>query len=92
MKVIFVSATCNGICSGIVELQPLSLDDIKEYIKVGTDITEIKREKLDRLYEITNGIPLKLDKVKEYYELMSFDEVLDAGNIVVSAEGTNTDI
>lgn len=92
VKVIFVSATCNGICSGIVELQPLSLDDIKEYIKVGTDITEIKREKLDRLYEITNGIPLKLDKVKEYYELMSFDEVLDAGNIVVSAEGTNTDI
>ncbi|MGV4224633.1 SIR2 family protein [Citrobacter freundii] len=92
VKVIFVSTTENSICSGVVSLQPLSVDDIKEYVKIGTDVTEIKREKLDRLYEISNGIPLKLDKVKEYNGLMSFDEILDAGSIVLSEGGVGSDL
>ncbi|WP_455871614.1 SIR2 family protein [Serratia proteamaculans] len=92
VQIIFVSNIYNGICKGTVYLAPLSVDDIKEYIRFGSDIGDIKREELDKLYEISNGIPLKLDKVKEYNGLMSFEEVLDAGKVVLPEESTNSEI
>lgn len=92
VKIIFVSNSHNKICDEVVCLTPLTVDDIKEYIKFGSDIGDIKREELDKLYEISNGIPLKLDKVKEYNGLMSFPEILDAGKIILPEESSNSEI
>ncbi|MHB2112049.1 hypothetical protein ACX64N_16275 [Raoultella planticola] len=91
-KMIFVSNIHHGFCKGFVNLNPLSVDDIKEYTKVGSDIGEINREDLDRLYEVTNGIPIKLDKFKEYNGLMSFKDVLDSGQIVLPEESVSAEI
>lgn len=92
VQIIFVSNNHNNICKGVVNLAPLSVDDIKEYIKFESDIGDIKREELDKLYEISNGIPLKLDKAKEYNSLMSFKEVLEAGKIVLPEESVSSEI
>ncbi|MFP2237841.1 SIR2 family protein [Pseudescherichia vulneris] len=92
VQIIFVSNNQNDLCKNTVKLSPLSVDDIKEYVKFGSDIDNIKREELDKLYEISNGIPLKLDKVKEYNGLMSFSEVLDAGEIILAEEGVKSEI
>ncbi|MBH2666749.1 SIR2 family protein [Serratia marcescens] len=92
VQIIFVSNSYNNICKSVVNLAPLSVDDIKEYIRFGGDVGDIKREELDKLYEISNGIPLKLDKVKEYNGLMSFGEVLEAGKIVLPEESLSSEI
>lgn len=92
VKIIFISNVSNEFCTGSIKLNPLSVDDIKEYTKVGSDVTEIKREELDRLYEVTNGIPIKLDKFKEYNGLMSFKDVLASGQIVLPEESNSSDI
>ncbi|MDY4323703.1 SIR2 family protein [Pectobacterium brasiliense] len=92
VKIIFISNIYHGFCKDSINLNPLSVDDIKEYTKVGSDIGEIKREDLDRLYEVTNGIPIKLDKLKEYNNLMSFKDVLDAGQIMLTEGNSSTEI
>ncbi|MBW5820514.1 hypothetical protein [Yersinia enterocolitica] len=92
IKVIFTGANSNNLCDAQLNLNPLSVDDIKEYLKSQSSILSLSREQLDKILEITSGLPSKLDKLKDYLRLMSLDEVLNDGVIRLPAEEFSAEI
>lgn len=92
VKVIFTGANSNNLCTEKISLNPLSVDDVKEYLREQPDFTGLSREKLDKILEITAGLPSKLDKLKDYLRLMSLDEVLNDGVIKLPEEEFSAEI
>lgn len=83
LKIIFIVNEFHGISSAKITLGPLTLSEISEYLKSGSDIQNIPRETLDKVLEISNGLPLILDKIIFHAKYMSLDEVLDSGDIAI---------
>ncbi|WP_390224620.1 hypothetical protein [Brenneria goodwinii] len=92
IKIIFTGANSNNICNAQLSLNPLSVDDVKEYFRVQPDLTVLSREQLDKILEITEGLPSKLDKLKDYLRLMSLDEVLNDGVIKLPEEDFSAEL
>lgn len=86
IKAIFVTNSQLNIGCGSVALNPLGLDEIKEYIKVEHSNLSLTGEKVDRLFHITSGLPAKLDKFKTYRKIMLLEDILDEGYIELSED------
>ncbi|WP_146260058.1 SIR2 family protein, partial [Serratia marcescens] len=86
IKAIFVTNNTLNIGCNCVELNALGLDEINEYIKTEHSSLLLNGDKVDRLFNITSGLPAKLDKFKSYQSIMSFEDVLDEGYIELSED------
>ncbi|HEY2452399.1 MAG TPA: hypothetical protein VGI71_07220 [Scandinavium sp.] len=92
VKIIFIGTHPVNLQIQFLSLSPLSVDDIKEYMRNEPKLAGITREQLDKTLEITAGLPSKLDKVKEYLRLMSLGEVLSDGIITLPEEEFSAEI
>lgn len=86
VKVIFIGTHPVNLQIELLTLNPLSVDDVKEYLRDEPKISGVSREQLDKILEITSGLPSKLDKFREYLRLMSLEEVLSDGIITLPEE------
>lgn len=86
VKIIFISTHQINLRIEHLNLIPLSVDDVKEYLRDQPKLSGVTREQLDKILEITAGLPAKLDKLKEYLRLMNLSEVLDDGVITLPDE------
>lgn len=86
IKIIFIGTHPLNLQIEFLSLNPLSVDDIKEYMKDEPKLAGVTREQLDKTLEITAGLPSKLDKLKDYLRLMSLGEVLGDGIITLPKE------
>ncbi|WAT06106.1 SIR2 family protein [Rouxiella badensis] len=92
IKIIFIGTNSYSLCSEQLNLNPLSVDDVKEYLRSESELINLSREQLDKILEITAGLPSKLDKLKDYLRLMSLDEVLNDGVIRLPEEEFSAEI
>lgn len=92
VKIIFISTHPVNLQIEQLSLNPLSVDEIKEYLRGEPKLAGITREQLDKTLENTSGLPSKLDKFKEYLRLMSMAEVLDDGVITLPEEEFSAEI
>ena len=92
IKIIFIGTHPINLRIAFLSLSPLSVDDVKEYMKDEPKLAGVTREQLDKILEITAGLPSKLDKLKEYLRLMSLGEVLGDGIITLPEEEFSAEI
>lgn len=92
IKIVFVGSSPNHLGIEQINLSLLSVDDVKEYLRDQPKLSSLSREQLDKIVEITAGLPSKLDKLKDYLRLMSLDEVLDDGIIRLPEEEFSAEI
>ncbi|HEN4999189.1 TPA: hypothetical protein U6I48_004757 [Klebsiella aerogenes] len=92
IKIIFIGTHPLNLQIEFLSLNPLSVDDIKEYMKDEPKLAGVTREQLDKTLEITAGLPSKLDKLKDYLRLMSLGEVLGDGIITLPEEEFSAEI
>lgn len=92
VKIIFIGTHPINLQIEHLVLSPLSVDDLKEYLRGEPKLIGVTREQLDKMLEITAGLPSKLDKFKEYLRLMSLGEVLADGIITLPAEEFSAEI
>lgn len=92
VKIIFIGTHPVNLRIELLNLNPLSVDDVKEYLRDEPKLTSVTREQLDKTLEITAGLPSKLDKLKEYLRLMSLGEVLADGVIRLPEEEFSAEI
>ncbi|EOX9113636.1 hypothetical protein ACPW90_003461 [Providencia rettgeri] len=87
-----MGANSNNLSIEQLHLNPLSVDDVKEYLRDQTCVLNLSREQLDKILEITAGLPSKIDLLKDYLRLMSLNEVLSDGVIKLSDEEFSAEI
>ncbi|PLL17342.1 hypothetical protein CWN31_16275 [Klebsiella pneumoniae] len=92
VKIIFIGTHPINLQIEQLSLNPLSVDEVKEYLRGESKLAGITREQLDKTLENTSGLPSKLDKFKEYLRLMSLAEVLDDGVITLPEEEFSAEI
>ncbi|WP_110877679.1 hypothetical protein [Franconibacter helveticus] len=92
VKIIFIGTHPVNLRIEQLNLSPLSVDDVKEYLREEPKLRNVTREQLDKMLEITAGLPSKLDQLKEYLRLMSLSEVLDDGVIRLPEEEFSAEI
>lgn len=92
IKIIFIGTHPVNLQIEILTLNPLSVDDVKEYLRDEPKLYRVSREQLDKTLEITSGLPSKLDKFREYLRLMSLEEVLGDGIITLPEEEFSAEI
>lgn len=92
VKIIFIGTHPINLQIEQLSLNPLSVDEVKEYLRGEPKLAGITREQLDKTLENTSGLPSKLDKFKEYLRLMSLVEVLDDGIITLPEEELSVEI
>lgn len=92
VKIIFTGTHPINLQIMQLSLSPLSVDDVKEYMKDEPKLVGVTREQLDKTLEVTAGLPSKLDKLKEYLRLMSLGEVLGDGIITLPEEEFSAEI
>lgn len=86
IKIIFIGTHPVNLQIELLTLNPLSVDDVKEYLRDEPKLSVVSREQLDKILEITSGLPSKLDKFREYLKLMSLEDVLGDGVITLPEE------
>lgn len=92
IKIVFIGTHSVNLRIEHLTLKPLSVDDVKEYLRDQPKLSGVSREQLDKTLEITSGLPSKLDKFKEYLRLMSLEEVLSDGIITLPEEEFSAEI
>lgn len=92
VKVVFLLPQEKNISPCTVLLSPLSIEDIQEYLRGEQGFNNITRENLDSMLEISSGLTIKLDKIKEIHRLMSVSEIINDGKVVIAEEDMTNEI
>jgi hypothetical protein len=92
INAVFISNCQINLGCEIVRIKELSLVDLKTYIQTGQQNVILNREKIDKLFHLTSGLPAKINKAKEYLRVMSLDDLIEDGNITISDETISENI
>ncbi|ENJ4079228.1 SIR2 family protein [Enterobacter hormaechei] len=68
-----------------VELQPLSLVDINEYLRQDLNYP-LTADELERIFQRSSGLPVKLDRLKDYFSISTVSHVLSTPNDGIDSE------
>ncbi|HFV9241174.1 SIR2 family protein [uncultured Enterobacter sp.] len=77
LKGIFFTNRKLNLQNKTVELQPLNLADINEYIRFDLKC-RLTSDELKTIAQRSSGLPIKLDKLKEYFSITSISHVLSS--------------
>lgn len=88
VRVIFVTNKTLHLSFKTITLKQLDVDDIKEYMQGDIRSSNLQGSEIDKLYVLTSGMPVKLDKIQEYQKLgvMTLSDILEEEVIEVSPE------
>lgn len=85
-KLILISNKKISLSLKSIKLKQLDLDDIKEYLSTDHKTHPLQNNEIDKIYLLTSGMPIKLDKIQEYQNIMSLSDVLEEDVIEVTSE------
>ncbi|MEG0231078.1 MAG: SIR2 family protein [Hafnia sp.] len=85
LKGIFYTNRRLNLSNKSIELHPLNLADIDEYLRHDINYP-LTTEELERISRRTSGLPARLDNLKEYFSISTVSHVLSAPSVVLDSE------
>lgn len=86
INVIFITNKSLNLNVKKIALNQLQVDDIKEYLSLKSEHNNLQPGQIDKLYVLTSGMPVKLDKLQEFQTVLPLSEILDEETIDISED------